>query len=80
MESCKITRGIFRVIKRDKEHDPGVDKGQCRNSSLETRGHTAFFRPGKAGRPQQELKASEDTILQQYVNFGKGSLYPLFEG
>lgn len=79
-ESCKITGGIFRVIKRDKGHDPSADKGECRNSSVETRGHAAFFRPGKAGRAQQELKASEDTTLQQYVNFGKGRLYPLFEG
>lgn len=79
-ESRKITRGIFRAIKRDEGHDPGADKGECRNSSVETRGRAAFFRPGKAGRTPQELKASKDTTLQQYLNFGKRSLYPLFEG
>lgn len=34
-ESHKTTRGIVRVIKRDEGHDPGVDKGECRNSNME---------------------------------------------
>jgi len=60
-QGWKITGGIFRVIKRDKGHDRGADNGECRNSSAETRGRVAFFRPRKAGRAQQELKDSEDT-------------------
>lgn len=35
-ESRKITEGIFRVIKRDKGHDPSADRGEFRNSSVET--------------------------------------------
>lgn len=35
-ESHKIMRAIFRIIKRDEGHDPGADKGECRNLSVET--------------------------------------------
>lgn len=79
-ESRKITKGIVRVIKRHEGHDPGADKGECRNSNVEPRGHAAFSRPGKAGRALLELKASEDLTSQQYLNCGKGSLYLLSEG
>lgn len=35
-ESRRLTEEIFWIIKRDKGHDPGADKGECRNSSVET--------------------------------------------
>lgn len=34
-KSHKTTRGTVRVIKRDEGHDPGVDKGEGRNSNME---------------------------------------------
>lgn len=79
-ESCKITRGTVRVIKRDEGHNPGADKGECRNSNVEPRGHAAFSRPGNAGRTLRELKASEDLTSQKYLNCGKRSLSLLSEG
>lgn len=69
-ESHNIMRGIFRVIKRDEGHDPGADKGECRNLRVETRSRAAFFRSGKAGKALLELKSSKDMTLQQYLNFG----------
>lgn len=78
-ESHKIMRGIFRIIKRDEGHDPGADKGECRNLSVETRGCATFFRSGKARKALLELKSSEDMTLQ-HLNFGQGNLWPLFEG
>lgn len=62
-------RGIFRIIKRDEGHDPGADKGECRNLSVETWGRAAFFRSGKAGKALMKVKSSEDMALQQYLNF-----------
>lgn len=35
-ESHKIITLKIPLVKRDKEHHPGADKGECRNSSVET--------------------------------------------
>lgn len=50
-ESCVITRGIFRVIKRDEGHDPGADGGSTGTAVWRLEVALSFSGQGKQEEP-----------------------------
>lgn len=62
-------RRIFRIIKRDEGHDPGADKGECRNLSVETWGSCCLLQVRESRKSPDETKVQRGHGIAAVLEF-----------